>query len=283
MNCQTKLRINHLTAVKSVTILEILLESVPANIKARIWFQHDGAPAHFSADVRSAVNTAYPGRWIGRDGPVNWLARLPDLSCLDFFLWGHMKSLVYASPVVSDETLLGGLLEWQALLRGKRHSEDGKWICVVPKIVCVAADIQQNPDFIGALSKYRALKTQKSFNKCVREYAQYWYNAVNDNAYGLLSHINPLELVDYGVTLDWTLNVRKNDRRPAVLRAITLETTNTHYPHYEKLHIYTEGSRSHATYFNGEVEVNHLALLQLSVHLSPPEKAVILSDLSSAL
>ncbi|GFX06491.1 uncharacterized protein TNCV_3017251 [Trichonephila clavipes] len=49
-------------------------------------FQHDGAPAHFSADVRSASDTAYPGRWIGRGSPVNWPARLPDFSCLDFFL-----------------------------------------------------------------------------------------------------------------------------------------------------------------------------------------------------
>ncbi|PRD19263.1 UNVERIFIED_CONTAM: hypothetical protein NCL1_57865 [Trichonephila clavipes] len=59
-----------------------------------MWFQHDGAPARFSADVRSALDTAYPGRWIGRGGPVNWPARSPDLSCIYFFLWGHMKSLV---------------------------------------------------------------------------------------------------------------------------------------------------------------------------------------------
>ncbi|GFU46809.1 uncharacterized protein TNCV_434851 [Trichonephila clavipes] len=71
-----------------------------------MWFQHDGAPAHFSADVRSALDTAYPGRWIGRGGPVNWLARSPDLSCPDFFLWDHMKSLVYASPVDSHEALV---------------------------------------------------------------------------------------------------------------------------------------------------------------------------------
>ncbi|GFU58406.1 uncharacterized protein TNCV_58171 [Trichonephila clavipes] len=44
------------------TYLVFLLQSVPANIKARVWFQHDGAPAHFSADVRSAFETAYPGR-----------------------------------------------------------------------------------------------------------------------------------------------------------------------------------------------------------------------------
>ncbi|GFT84643.1 uncharacterized protein TNCV_4197041 [Trichonephila clavipes] len=43
-------------------LLAVLLKSVSANIKARMWFQHDGAPAHFSADVRSALDTAYPGR-----------------------------------------------------------------------------------------------------------------------------------------------------------------------------------------------------------------------------
>ncbi|GFT85204.1 DUF4817 domain-containing protein [Trichonephila clavipes] len=32
-------------------VLPVLLQSVPANIKARMWFQHDGALAHFSADV----------------------------------------------------------------------------------------------------------------------------------------------------------------------------------------------------------------------------------------
>ncbi|GFX77038.1 uncharacterized protein TNCV_1072381 [Trichonephila clavipes] len=87
-------------------VLPVLLQSVPANIKARMWFQHDGAPAHFSADVRSALDTAYTGRYIGRGGPVNWPACSPDLSCLDFFLWGHVKSLVYASPVDSGKVLV---------------------------------------------------------------------------------------------------------------------------------------------------------------------------------
>ncbi|GBN74072.1 hypothetical protein AVEN_168703-1 [Araneus ventricosus] len=45
-------------------------------------------------------------RWIGRGGPTHWTARSPDLSCLDFFLWGHLKSLVYESPIDSDEDLV---------------------------------------------------------------------------------------------------------------------------------------------------------------------------------
>ncbi|GFU14568.1 uncharacterized protein TNCV_1698921 [Trichonephila clavipes] len=71
-----------------------------------MWFQHDGVPAHFCADVRSALNTKYPGRWIERVGPVNWPARSPDLFCLDFFIWSHLKSFVYTSSVDSDEALV---------------------------------------------------------------------------------------------------------------------------------------------------------------------------------
>ncbi|GFW20956.1 hypothetical protein TNCV_1714631 [Trichonephila clavipes] len=56
---------------------KVLLQCVPANIKARMWFQHDGAPAHFSADMQSALDSAYPERWIGRGGLVNWPARSP--------------------------------------------------------------------------------------------------------------------------------------------------------------------------------------------------------------
>ncbi|GFX81582.1 uncharacterized protein TNCV_4179221 [Trichonephila clavipes] len=71
-----------------------------------MWFRHDGAPAHFSANVRSTLDTANPGRWIGRGGSVNWPARSPDLPCLDFFLWDHMKNFAYASPVDSYEALV---------------------------------------------------------------------------------------------------------------------------------------------------------------------------------
>ncbi|GFW74331.1 hypothetical protein TNCV_3438841 [Trichonephila clavipes] len=37
-------------------------QRVPANIKAHKGFQYVGAPAHFSADVQSALDAEYPGR-----------------------------------------------------------------------------------------------------------------------------------------------------------------------------------------------------------------------------
>ncbi|GFV60469.1 uncharacterized protein TNCV_3471041 [Trichonephila clavipes] len=42
--------------------------------------QHDGAPAHFSGDVRNYLDVTFGQQWIGRGGPVRWPARSPDLS-----------------------------------------------------------------------------------------------------------------------------------------------------------------------------------------------------------
>lgn len=71
-----------------------LLENVPLRVRAEIIFQHDGAPAHFSRQVREFLNAHYPGRWIGRGGPIIWPARSPDFDVLDYFVWGYIKNLV---------------------------------------------------------------------------------------------------------------------------------------------------------------------------------------------
>jgi hypothetical protein len=67
---------------------------------------HGGVPAHFSIQLCSHLNDAYPGRWIGRGSPVAWPARSPDLNPLDFFVWGHLKTLVYKTTVETEADLL---------------------------------------------------------------------------------------------------------------------------------------------------------------------------------
>ena len=62
-------------------------------------FQQDGAPPHWSLLVRDFLDRTFPQRWIGRDGPTKWPPRSPDITPLDFFLWGYVKNTVYASPV----------------------------------------------------------------------------------------------------------------------------------------------------------------------------------------
>jgi hypothetical protein len=42
--------------------------------------------------------------WIGRGGPVAWPARSPDLTPLDFFLWGFVNQEVYQEkPTTSQD------------------------------------------------------------------------------------------------------------------------------------------------------------------------------------
>lgn len=72
-----------------------------------MWFQHDGCPAHYIRSVRNWLNENYPNKWIGRGGPLPWPARSPDLTPMDFYVWGHMKSIVYQDghPILNEETL----------------------------------------------------------------------------------------------------------------------------------------------------------------------------------
>ena len=51
-------------------------------------------------------NVAYPNQWIGRREQVPWAAWSPDLTPLDYFLSYSMKSVVYGTPVTSQEDLI---------------------------------------------------------------------------------------------------------------------------------------------------------------------------------
>ena len=83
-----------------------------------MWFMHYGAPAHFSLVAREFLNaTYYEDRWIGRDGPHLWPARSPDLNPLDFFLWGHLKSLVYTTGVENVEDLKNQIMQGCDIIR----------------------------------------------------------------------------------------------------------------------------------------------------------------------
>jgi hypothetical protein len=64
---------------------------------------HDGASVHYGEDVRQWLNAKYPGRWTGRGGPI---PPSPELTPMDFFLWGHLKEQVYAVPPRTVEDLV---------------------------------------------------------------------------------------------------------------------------------------------------------------------------------
>ncbi|GBO27919.1 hypothetical protein AVEN_91553-1 [Araneus ventricosus] len=67
-------------------------------------FQQDGAPPHWSTEVRTFLNQHLPKCWIGQSGDVDdvfcsWPPRSPDLTPCYFFLWGYVKDRVYVPPM----------------------------------------------------------------------------------------------------------------------------------------------------------------------------------------
>ncbi|GFU16493.1 transposable element Tc3 transposase [Trichonephila clavipes] len=61
-----------------------------------LWFQQDGAACHTARATIDLLKDTFGDRLISRFGPVNWPPRSCDLTPLDYFLWGYVKSLVYA-------------------------------------------------------------------------------------------------------------------------------------------------------------------------------------------
>lgn len=51
--------------------------------------------------VRQNLNQIFPILWTDRCGSVKYSPRSPDLSLLDFFLWGHLKNRIYITPSIS--------------------------------------------------------------------------------------------------------------------------------------------------------------------------------------
>lgn len=84
---------------------ELLAEVPVYNENRPIVFQQDGCPAHWRIAVRDYLDDVFPNSWIGRDGPIPWPARSPDLTPLDFYIWGRAKDLVYTTEVASREDL----------------------------------------------------------------------------------------------------------------------------------------------------------------------------------
>ncbi|GFV37731.1 putative LOC100569746 [Trichonephila clavipes] len=61
-----------------------------------LWFQQDGAACHTARAIIDLLKDTFGDGLISRFGPVNWPPRSCDLTPLDYFLWGYVKSLVYA-------------------------------------------------------------------------------------------------------------------------------------------------------------------------------------------
>lgn len=81
------------------------MDELSVNAYRQMWYQLDEAPAHSVVPARERLSEMFGQQWIGRYGPTRWPARSPDLTPLDFFLWGHIKNEVYSTAVDTVEDL----------------------------------------------------------------------------------------------------------------------------------------------------------------------------------
>lgn len=95
------------TITASIYLDMLELYACPQLRRYQPWviFQQDGAPPHWGLTVREFLSHTFPDRWIGRDGPISWPPRSPDITPLDFFLWGYIKDYVYSAPTPDVQTL----------------------------------------------------------------------------------------------------------------------------------------------------------------------------------
>jgi hypothetical protein len=83
----------------------MLKNNAIAQIPQGCIFQGDTAPPYYTNPVKTFLDQQFPGKWIGRGGPITWPCRSPDFTTVHFFLWGHIKDVVYQMNVQDVDEL----------------------------------------------------------------------------------------------------------------------------------------------------------------------------------
>ena len=63
-----------------------------------LWWAQDGAPPHRRRNVSDRLRELFGERVVALNHEVEWPPRSPDLTPLDFFVWGYLKARVYTTP-----------------------------------------------------------------------------------------------------------------------------------------------------------------------------------------
>ena len=78
-------------------ITDFVMPIIRENDMDDFWFQQDGATCHTARPTINLLRPLFPGRLISKNGDFDWPPRSPDLTPPDFYLWGYLKSKVYAN------------------------------------------------------------------------------------------------------------------------------------------------------------------------------------------
>ncbi|GBO39420.1 hypothetical protein AVEN_68201-1 [Araneus ventricosus] len=76
-------------------VIPKFMDELPLTVLPHVWFQQDRSPAHHTRVVKQWLNNEFPEKWIGLHGPVEFPPRSPDLTPMNFYLWGRLRTDVY--------------------------------------------------------------------------------------------------------------------------------------------------------------------------------------------
>jgi hypothetical protein len=74
-------------------------------------YQLDGATTHYACAVRSCLDATFPQRWIGWGGSISCPPCSPDLTPLNLFLWGHIKTVVSEIPIKTVQEVIARIMD----------------------------------------------------------------------------------------------------------------------------------------------------------------------------
>ncbi|GFV28739.1 DUF4817 domain-containing protein [Trichonephila clavipes] len=120
-----------------------------------LWFQQDGATCHTARATIDLLKDTFGDRLISRFGPVNWPPRSCDLTPLDYFLWGYVKSLVYADKPQTLDHLEDNIRRVIADIRPQ----------MLEKVIEMMIELGCSPDWTTSEPAVAVL-CQKSYLKC---------------------------------------------------------------------------------------------------------------------
>ena len=88
-----------------------LMPKIEARNLHDIWFQQDGATGHTARETMDLLRSCFGEQFISRLGPVDWPPRSCDITPLDFYLWGYVKSKCFLDKPATIEALEANITE----------------------------------------------------------------------------------------------------------------------------------------------------------------------------
>jgi len=132
-----------------------MVEEIPLALRRNMRFQHDGAAGHFAGQVRKHLTATYGDHWIGRGWPVACPPRSPDLTPMDFYLCGHIKTLIFMSPVDSKDDLIARIVKAAATTRAATWQSLSAHVILCCIIVgCVQRSVAIHSNICSKLVQY---------------------------------------------------------------------------------------------------------------------------------